>query len=82
MVFSLQATGTTKPIVIMTTPQVSPRMQKQLATTGARVIEVKHGAEKCGVGKAGTCAVCMCVYVCAVCVLCVCCVCAVCVMCV
>ena len=69
MVFSLQATGTTKPIVIMTTPQVSPRMQKQLATTGARVIEVKHGAEKCGVGRAGTCAVCVCVCVlCCVCV--------------
>ena len=47
MVFSLQATGTTKPIVIMTTPQVSPRSQTQLAKTGARVIEVEPIPNPC-----------------------------------
>ena len=65
MVFSLQATGTTKPIVIMTTPQVSPRMQKQLATTGARVIEVKHERSGDWGGHVVLCECCCCVCVCA-----------------
>jgi hypothetical protein len=49
----------------MTTPQVSPRMQKQLATTGARVIEVKHERSGDWGGHVVLCECCCCVCVCA-----------------
>ena len=47
MVYSLQSTGTSKEIIIMVTPQVSPRSQTQLAKTGARVIEVEPIPNPC-----------------------------------